>query len=241
MRAKDIEVGMYYAVRVRAKDIPVEDDPEDLGFFSPGRASGVPWSAAAPTRGRALSIETVPGNAFITMEVEYVVARRCPTCQQGLVHDEDDEIIYDERTITVMVPSRSVLNAWEAWQAEGAARHFERLEHRARKGRLAKVMGITIRPSHQGRPCGDPRDRPSRLPGNQRCLPRNPRQGGRDGGGSSQRVRPPRPLQGRDIGAGLASEAPRDLPRVGLQWRSHHRKGRQGPLPGHAPHAGAAR
>ena len=122
MRAKDIEVGMYYAVRVRAKDIPVEDDPED--FIS--RREGFRRSLVghSPTRGRALNIETVPGNAFITMEVEYVVARRCPTCQQGLVHDEDDEIIYDERTITVMVPSRNVLNTWEAWQAEGAARHF---------------------------------------------------------------------------------------------------------------------
>ena len=42
---------------------------------------------------------------------------------------------------------------------------------------------------------------------------RNPRQGTVTVEVHTQRVRPPRPLQGRDIGAGLASEAPRDLPR----------------------------
>jgi hypothetical protein len=112
MKTKDIKVGTDYAVKARAKDIP---EIESLRGFPP---------YAAVTKGRALSVDTIPGNSFVLMEVEFLVAKKCPACHQGFVYDEEGEIIIEDGTVGVLVKPRNVLGTWEAWKAETAERRF---------------------------------------------------------------------------------------------------------------------
>jgi hypothetical protein len=148
MRRDAVKVGEVYAVKVRAEDVPIEEDPEILEeglgsnwLFSSRHAiknrlvgyngyNGeiLPYpveNKAVITKGRALRLEVIPSGAFVTFEVEWRVAQRCPTCHQGLIYDHNDEVVYDVGALTVVVPLRRVLNTWEGWQADVAARRFE--------------------------------------------------------------------------------------------------------------------